>query len=596
MLRPFHLEKRVVAAPRLGDSSRLASLIHGGSLHLTARDAIALALENNLDIAIQRFGPFLASEDLRRTEGGQLFRPDVGLPIAPGPVSISPIGVAGNSTGIVAGAGAQASALLVGLGPPPPNLDPTFYASAQFTHNSTPQTNLTLNRTTSLVVDLRSYNFGYQQQFTTGTSLNASYSSTRYAENSPSLTLNPYVSSDIDFNINQSLLQGFSMAVNNRQIRIAKNNLKLTDLTVKLQVITTISAVLNLYWDLVSFARDVRLKEQALAAAQQLVDDNQKRVEAGALPSVEVTRAAAQVSASQEAVLIARTNLEQQEVLLKNALSRSGVLDQHYYSVRIIPLDEIQIPKIDDIPDLQSLMQRAAANRTEIEQGRINEENIKINLLGSKAELLPNLNAFADATNNGIAGAVNPIYNNCCGAPSSYFLGGSGAALDQLFRRNFPSYSGGFAFSIPLHNRAAQADYVIDQLKVRVEELRLQRTLNQIRVEVKNAVIGLQQARARYETAVETRVLAEESLQSEQQRFRYGAPGSDVSTVIQAQQTLVSDQEVEVQAMASYVHARTDFELALGQTLEINNIHMEDVLNGQVAQPSSIPAITYVKQ
>jgi outer membrane protein len=588
-LRPFHLERRQVAPARLTNSSRLESLIRADNLYLSLQDAIALALENNLDIAIQRYGPFLANEALRRTQGGQLLRQDIALPLVPGPVSVSPIGVSGNSSGVAAGGAIAGSAVLVGFGPNPPNLDPNIYATVQFGHYSTPQTNLSLNQTTSLVQSLRIYQVGYQQQFITGTSINASYFSQRTASNSPSLTLNPYVNSDIDLTVSQALLQGFSRAVNNRQIRIAKNNIKVTNLTVKLQVITTVSAILNLYWDLVSFNDDVRIKEQTLATAQRLYEDNQKRVQAGALPPVEVTRAAAQVSASQEALLISRTNLAQQETVLKNALSRTGVQDAHYDAVHIVPLDHIEVPKADEIQPIQDLIQTAATNRAEIEQSRINLENSKINLQGTKAELLPTLNAFAEVTNNGLAGSVNPIYNNCCGAPDPYFVGSSGESLGQLLRRNFPNYSAGFSFNIPLRNRAAQADYAMDQLKLRTEELQLQRSLNQIRVDVKNAVIGLQQARVRYETAVNTRMLAEQSLQSEQQRFQYGAAGSDVTTVIQAQQDLANDQGLEVQAMASYVHARIDFDQALGQTLDKNNIKMEEAMSGRVARPSFIP-------
>ena len=589
LLRPFNLERRQVAPARLSNSSRLETLIRGGNLYLTVQDAIALALENNLDIAIQRYGPYLANEDLRRTLGGGILRQDIAIPVAAGPVSVSPIGVSGNASGVAAGGAIGGTSFLVGSGPNPPSLDPSIFANVQFGHYSVPQTNLSVNQTTSLVQSQRIYQVGYQQQFLSGTAISASYFSQRNFLNSPTPTLNPAINADIDLTVSQALLQGFSRAVNNRQIRVAKNNVKVTALTMKLQVITTIAAVLNLYWDLVAFNDDVRIKEQTLATAQRLLEDNQKRVQAGSLPPVEVTRAAAQVSASQEALLISRTNLAQQETVLKNALSRTGVQDPAYDAVHVVPLDHIEIPKTDEIQPIQDLIQTAAANRAEIEQSRLNLENSKINLQGTKAELLPTLNAFAEVTNNALAGAVNSIYNNCCGAPSPYFVGSSGTALAQLFRRNFPNYSAGFSFNIPLRNRAAQADYAMDQLKLRTEELQLQRSLNQIRVDVKNAVIGLQQARVRYETAVNTRVLAEQSLTAEQQRFQYGAAGSDVTTVIQAQQDLANDQALEVQAMASYVHARIDFDMALGQTLDKNNVKMEEAVSGHVERPSFLP-------
>ena len=268
--------------------------------------------------------------------------------------------------------------------------------------------------------------------------------------------------------------------MNDRQIRIAKNNIKVTNLTVKLQLITTIAAVLNLYWDLVAFNEDVRIKQQALGIAQKLLEDNKKRVAEGALPALEVTRSAAQVSQSEENLLIAQTNLAQQETVLKNALSRTGVQDPAFDQVRVVPLDGIQVPKTEEIRPVQDLIQTAIAGRPEIEQAQVNLKNSKINAQGTKNGLLPSLGAFVDHTNNALGGVVNPIYDGSSGPVDPYFIGGAGSNLLQIFRRNFPNYSAGFQFNIPLRNRAAQADYAMDQLKLRTEELQLQRSLNQI--------------------------------------------------------------------------------------------------------------------
>jgi outer membrane protein TolC len=589
VLHPFHLERRIVAPARVMNSPRLDSLIRGGNLYLSVQDAIALALENNLDIAVQRYGPFLAREDLRRAEGGGVLRQDVAIPVAAGPVSVSPIGVSGNASGLASGAAIGSVAFLVGSGPNPPNLDPSFGAQINLGHSTTPQTNLGLNQTTALVNTYRQYSFGYSQQFLSGTGLSASYFSGRNYLNSPNPTLNPAINSSIDLTITQSLLQGFRRAVNDRQIRVAKNNIKVANLTVKLQLITTISAVLNLYWDLVSFKEDTRIKEQQLLTAKKLLEDNQKRVQAGGLAKIEVTRAAAQVSASEEALLIARTNLAQQETVLKNALSRTGVEDPKLDEVHIIPYDAIQVPETEQIRPIADLVQDAVDNRPELEQSRINLQNSKLNLEGTKNSLLPSLGAFVDLTNNALGGNLNPLYNGCCGAPDPYFYGGAGHNLLEIFRRNFPNYSVGFSFNIPLRNRAAQADYAMDQLKLRTEEIQLRRTLNQIRVEVKNAVIGLQQARVRYQTAVDTRVLAEQTLDAEQKRFEHGATGADVTTIIQAQQDLANDQSVEIQAKAAYTHAQIAFDQALGQTLDVNHIELDEALSGRVKRESVVP-------
>jgi outer membrane protein len=590
IMKPFHLERRVISPANLTNTPRLESLVRAGNLYLSVRDIIALTLENNLDIAIQRYGPYMAQEVLRRASGGGLLRSDINTAIIAGPQSVSTAGVSSSGSGLATGAGVGGTAgFVIGYGPNPPNLDPSVSVYTQFSHYTTPETNVTALGTSAYVQQLRQYQFSYSQQFLTGTSVGASLSSTRSEVNSPFFLLNPSTVGQIDVNVNQALLQGFGIAVNNRNIRVAKNNMKVMDLTVKLQVITTISAVLNLYWDLVSFNEDLRIKKQGLALAQQLFEDNQAQVKLGTLPPIEVTRAAAEVSARKEDLLISETNLAQQETVLKNALSRNGVESVWLDAVHIVPLDHFEVPKTDDLKPTAELMAEALENRPEISQTKINLESSKINVQGTKNNLMPSLSAFADMNNQGLTGTANPNYPGL--PPSQYFVGGYGNLLGQEFRRNFPNYSAGFSFSIPLRNRQAQADYAMDQLTIRQSQLQLQRLTNQIRVDVRNALIGLQQARARYETAVATRVLAEQSLKAEQDKFKYGATGTDVTTVIQAQKDLVNDQTLEAQAMANYTHARISFDQALGRTLDVNQVSMEEAVAGKVARESALPAV-----
>ncbi len=590
ILKPFHLERRVFSPANLTNTPRLESLVRSGNLYLSVRDVIALTLENNLDLAIQRFGPVMAREVLRRADGGGLLRSDINTDIIAGPQSVSTAGVSSNGSGLATGAGVGGTAgFVIGYGPNPPNLDPSISFQAQFAHQTTPETNPTVVDTSALVQTLRQYVVSYSQSFITGTNVGASFSSTRSDFNSPVYILNPNTTGSIDVNITQPLLQGFGRVVNNRNIRVAKNNMKVMDLTVKLQVITTISAVLNLYWDLVSFNEDLRIKKQGLALAQQLYEDNQQQVKLGTLPPIEVTRAAAEVSARKEDLLISETNLAQQETVLKNALSRNGVENVWLDQVHIIPLDSFVIPKTDEMKPAAELVSEALENRPEITQTKINLESSKINVQGTKNNLLPTLSAFADMNNQGLTGLANPNYPFYPPA-SPYFVGGYGNMLGQIFRRDFPNYSAGFSFSIPLRNRQAQADYAMDQLTIRQKELQMQRSVNQIRVEVRNAVIGLQQARARFDTAVATRVLAEQSLKAEQDKFKYGATGTDVTTVIQAQKDLVNDQTLEAQAMANYTHAKINFDQAVGRTLSVNDVLMDEAMSGHVARESSLPA------
>ncbi len=561
--------------------------MRGGNLYLTSQDVIALVLENNLDIAVQRYSPFLAREVLRRTQGGGYLR-QVDTPVLAGPVSVSLAGVSVNANGLAGGAGVGAGGGIVSqIGPIPPSLDPNLYINGQFGHLTQPQSNVLLNDTTALTNDYRQFVVQYSQQFITGTNAQFTFSAYQNRYNSPDYLLNPAIQGSLDLQISQNLLQGLSPKVNNRDIRVAKNNMKVSNLQVKRQVTTTVAAVLNLYWDLVSFNEDARIKEQALATADKLLEDNKKAVEIGTLSPIEVTRAAAEASSSKEDLLIAQTNVQQQEMVLKNAISRNGAESAWLDEVHIIPLDKIEVPATEDIKPLPELVQDALAGRMEIEQDKINIDSQKILLKGDKNGLLPSLQAFTELTNNGLSGPINPLYNGLSGIPEPYFVGGVGTALAQVLRRNFPNYSAGVSLTIPFRNRAQQADYVTDQLLLRQAELQLQRGINQVRLDVKTAVTGLQQARTRYKTAVDTRVLAEQSLKAEQSRYLYGV--STVALVIQAQKDLALYQSAEVQAMANYTHARIAFDQAVGHTLDVNHVSFDEAISGRVARESFIP-------
>jgi outer membrane protein TolC len=587
LLAPFHLEKRTVPPAKLANTPRLEQLVRSGNLYLSAQDVIALALENNLDIAVERYGPYLSREVLRRAEAGGLLR-GTDIPVAAGPTSVSTAGISTASSGLAGGTGiGSGGGIVTGIGPNPPGMDPSLFAQFAMGHSTTPLTNTQLNATTTLVNSYRQFYFGYSQSWITGTYAQATFGETRSLLNSSTPLFNPSLSGALDVYVTQPLLQGLSIGVNNRYIKVAKNNLKVSDLLVKQQVATTVAAVLNLYWDLVSFNEAVRIKEQALDAAQKLYEGNRKQVEIGALAGIEVTRAAAAVSASKEALLIAQTNVAQQEIVLKNALNRNAMENAWLDDVHVIPLDHIEVPRTDEIRPVQDLVQEALEKRDEIEQAQINLDSKKVLLKGTRNNLLPSLQAFAEFTNNGLSGPANPIYNNCCGDPNPYFVGGTGNLVSQILRRNFPNYSAGISLNIPFRNRQAQADYMTDELQLRQTELQLQRAINQVRVDVKTNVINLQQARSRYETAVATRVLAEQSLDAEQKRFQYGV--GSVALVIQAQQDLANDQDGEVQAMANYTHAKIGFDAAVGRTLEVNHVSMEEAVRGYVQRESVLP-------
>ncbi len=366
-----------------------------------------------------------------------------------------------------------------------------------------------------------------------------------------------------------------------------RNNVKVSDLQFKQQVITTVSAALNLYWDLVSFNEDVRAREQEVRAAQQLLDDNKRQVQIGALAEIEITRAQAQLYSSQQDLVVSQTNLQQQETVLKNALCRDGISAAGLDNVHVVPLDKIEIPPSDNVRPVPELVSQALASRTEIATARINIESNQMNLVGIKNSLKPTLQAFAELTNNGLSGQLTPVRRH--GNPDSTIWP---AATAICWNRSPGEISRiirpGLSLNIPLRNRAAQSDYATSLLELRQNELNLRKNMNQVTVDVQNAVIGLQQARVRYDSASKARELQEQTLAADQRRNALGA--ATVFQVVQDQRDLATSQSTEVQAMANYTHAEIAFEQALGTTLDVNHISLDEAMRGRIARDSGLPA------
>jgi len=584
---------REVAPIHLGNSSRLDQLMRAGKLYLSLQDTISLALENNLDIELQRYGPRISEAELQRANAGGSSRVGSASGVSN---TTTGQGAAGSQLGSAA---AQTGQTLVGQ-----NLDPVLTGTMSWGHQTIPQTNTFVTGTSSLINQRTLANYGVSQSFLTGTSATLGFNNNLLAQNSGRNDFNPSKSVNGSLNVTQRLLQGFGMAVNNRNIRVSRNNVKVSELVFQQQVITTVSSVISLYWDLVSANEDVQVKQQALALNQKLYDDNKKQVEIGTLAPIEIIRAEAEVARSQQDLTISETNLLQQETVIKNALSRTGVGSPGLAEARIITTDKIRMPDNEAVEPIQDLVLKAVTGRPELEQARVNIESSKIGLKGSRNALLPSVDAFVDVRNNGLSGILNnqpipPVPGAPVGIVSpprnpanvdGFFLGGYGTALGQVFRRNFPDYSVGVSLNIPLRNRGAQADMVRDQLSLRQSEIRLQQSLNQVRVEVQNALISLQQARARYQTSVKNRVLQEQTLDAEQKKYALGA--STIFFVIQAQRDLTAAQASEVASLSTYARARNELERATGQTLTANSIQIDEAMKGSVARPASaIPAV-----
>ncbi|MCU1261633.1 MAG: outer rane efflux protein [Bryobacterales bacterium] len=604
---PYHA--RFVAPVDLRNSSRLSSLIRGGNLYLSLSDALALALENNLDIEVQRFTRPTAQTETLRTKGGGINRgilydirelpAGVGGPGSPllttvggstpistvptNAVDLAPVVSTDNVLGIT-------GTIPFSAGTPIPQFDPSLVGGVNYAHQTIPETNILISGARTLNSNTVGGNLGYTQGFSTGTALNVAFNSARLSSNSTRTEYNPFTSGSLGVNITQPLLQGFSISNNRRFIRVAKNEEKISDQLFRQQLLDTLSSVVRLYWDLVSLNEDVRVKRQALELAQKLYEDNKSQVEVGTLAPIEVKRAQAEVARSQEDLTNSTGLVLQQELILKNVLTRRGTVDPIVRSSRIIPSDTIQIPAQEPAQDVSSLLDVAYQNRPDLAQARLQVDNAQILLSGSKNALLPRLDLVASFQNNGLAGDANSALQSAGTvptAPDPVFIGGYGSFLSQVLGYKYPSYSVGVNLTLPLRNRVAQADYVRDQIMERQTEARRQQLENQVRLEVEYALQNLERTRAGYDAAVQTRQLQEEALDAERQRYQVGA--STTYLVIQEQRDLAQARTTEVVTEGNYAKARAALDRATGKTLDTYGISVDEAYRGQVSKAPSVP-------
>jgi outer membrane protein TolC len=579
-----------VPSNRYQDTARLKTLMREGQLYLSLDDAIALAIENNLDVAVQRYLPVFAAADVLRTESGALLR---GLQLT---VREGPPGVGGPSSPVLTGGtdntNSQADVSLalgqitgigsspISPGSPIPSFDPSLIGQYGWIHNTAPQANEGSFGVPSLVTGTTIFNTGYVQGFSPGTQLAVTYDNTRFSLNAPSVDYNPYTAGSIGITVTQPLLQGFGVATNKRFIRIARNNERIADLTFQQQLVATVSAVIRLYYDLVSVNQDVEVKQQALKRAETLLENNQVQVDVGTLAPIEVVRAQAEVARSRQALTNSESLVFQQEVILKNFLSRRGTDDPEIRNARIAATDRIRIPDKEAPQQLEDLVQQAFRNRPDYLQAVVQLDSARVALKGSKNALLPQLDLVGTVANNGLAGEVNPLAIPGSSAPDPAFLGGYGTLMSQIFRRNYPDYGVFVQLSIPLRNREARADMMRDSAQVNQSELRLEQLKHQVQTEVEAALIALQRARAGYDAATQTRVLQEQTLQAEQEKYSVGATTSFF--LIQYQRDLAQAHSDEVLAESLYAKAQTALERAIGMTLSRHNIEFDDAYNGQL--------------
>jgi outer membrane protein len=584
-----------VAPLDLSNSPRIRQLLRSGNIYLSLPDAIALAIENNLDIELERYSLPAADTELLRAKGGGVLR-GLAYNVFEVPVGVggpaSPLVTAAATPSIAAGSiptnpselGALAEAqdnlyliqtVPLSTGPALPQFDPAITGQVNWTRSSVPDIDPAAYGTNALTGSNANYNVGYTQGFGPGTALNVGFNNAYNTTNSFQSAFSPYTTSNLGFTVTQPLMRGFGLAVNRRYIRISKNEQKIASLLMQQQLIATVYGVVRLYTDLVALYEDVKVKEETLASAEKLYSDTKSEVDEGTQAPVELTRANAQVFSIRQDLIDSRGLLEEQEAIVKNIITRRTDNDPEVLNARIIPTDSIEVPAGDETRSLQDLVTLAYANRPDLAQADVQVDNTQISLQGSRNGLRPEIDLVGTAQNNALAAQLNPL------APpiDTPLVGGYGSALEQLATRKYPTYGVGLNITLPLRNRIAQADVTRDEILLRQSQVLEQQLRKQAQLEVEDAVIAMRRARASYEAAIQTQALQQESLNVEQAKFDVGASTSFF--IIQYESYLAQARSTVVVAKSAYLKARAALERATGTILDDNHVSLPDAMRGR---------------
>jgi len=575
-----------VPEPVLANSARLDGLIRDGKLYLSLKDAINLALENNLDLAIARYNLPIANTDILRTKAGGFFR-GVNTGVVQGTPgggvggfgTGAPGAGAGGTTGGAGGAGAGASGLVqstLGTGTAVSSYDPSINATVGAEHQTLPLSNLTVNGVPTLQTNTGQFNINYSEAFPTGTSISFSFNNSSQTTNSIFTNLSPVLSSQYRIFFQQELLAGFGFGPNLRYLRIARNNKKISDIAFKDQVIATVTQIENIYWDLVSAYEQTRVNEQSSSFAKQTLENAKKQLQLQSVPEMDVMRAEAEVSKRDQELTVARTSLQLQETLMKNAVTKS-LDDPVLEAMPVVPTDRMESVQTPTEQPIQDLISTALHDRPELQESDVDLINRQISRRAATNALLPSLSLVGFYSGSGLAGQLNPAFK---GTNSSTVPTDFGGAIENAFNNSAPDYFIGLNLSVPLRNRVAKADQYRSELEYRQSELRLEQLKKQVRIEVRNAQYALQQTRARVEAARKARDLAQRTFEITKKEQDLGS-GSSYQT-LSAQRDLALAELDLVNAVTVFEKATVELDRATGTTLEHNNIQVADAIRGSV--------------
>lgn len=575
---------------RLANSKLLNELIQNGTLRLSLQDAIALAVENNLDIAVARYNPQYAQIDRVRADSGAATRGIQGAFAS----SALFAGALGGGVGAASGgfqqgaAGSAIGGVNVNRVGSVGSFDPVVGFSAGWAYGQSPLASSIVNGVSLLTGNTGEYNVFFGQEFPTGTSYEVNMGGARLSTNSVTNIFNPQVVSAVTLGVQQPLLNGFGYRANAKFIRIAENDIGISKDYFREQVATTIAAIMNDYWTLAEDKQNVAVAEEAEKYDEKLLSDNQRQVQIGTMAPLDVIQAEASLATAQQNLIVAQTTYRQQQEIIKTALSKrvTGPL----VTAQVEPTDPLPQPKPNDVPDLLTAIKLAHDNRPEIDLNDLNLKNEEVTLKANRNALLPTLNAYASFTPSGLSGDRILFGNGIGFAPGARIgkvPGGLGGAVTQIFHNRYPNYSVGFSLVMPIRNRSAQADAARALLEEHYLRTTVQQSLNNIDQAVRTAEIGVVQGKARVDAAQKAVQYARQQLVDEQKKFGVGE--STVTLVIQMQNASSTAEGTLVTARAGYAQTLTTFQQATGTILKDNNVELVEALTGQVAHNPNIP-------
>jgi outer membrane protein TolC len=573
-----------VAPPSLANSPRLDSLIHDGKLYLSLQNSIDLALENNLDLVIARYNIPIAQMDILRTSaGGSVRGVNTGVVSGtPGGTGVSGFGGssgagAGGTSGGAGGAGAGASGLVtstLGTGSLVSSYDPYINANTYVDHLTQLLPNQTLYSVPVIHENTILGNINYQQAFPTGGSVQVTWDNERQTFNSPNQSINPQLTSYFQVVIQQQLLAGFGLGPNLRYLRIAKTNQKVSDIAFRAQVIATVTQICDLYWDLVSAYDDEQVQERSVAFATETLDTSRKQVELQAIPEMDALKAEGDLATRQQDLTVSRTNLELQELYMKNAITRS-LDDPALQEMPVVPTDHIGGQIETSTASVQDMIADALKNRVELLESSLVLQNSELSRKTARNNLLPSLSAYGFYAGTGFGGTTSSSSSSANNVPSGF-----GGTVANALNYSSPEYQVGLQLSVPLRNRIAKADQYRTELEYRQSQVYLEERKKEIRIEVQNARYALEQGASRVDAARKARDLAAKTLDIMQKEQKLGA-GSNQQTLSSEHDLALADLALVV-AETSYEKARIEVRRATGSILEEYGISISDARSGVV--------------